>query len=112
MDFVPPPPMWKAMTSAPPTLGLLLASRIAWRSEPVPLSLVFTTVKVERRRRSSRISTKGRDSRGRIERVLLDSLFREVGNQSDAIARFLIRAMGSRLRDWRTAKGEGALRDS
>lgn len=39
MVCAPPPPMLKSMTSAP-----ALASRIAWRSDPAPESLVFVTV--------------------------------------------------------------------
>jgi hypothetical protein len=39
----PQPEMLKAIVSAP---GLLLASKIAWRKEPAPLSAVFVTVKV------------------------------------------------------------------
>src|SRR5262245_12158207 len=37
-----------------------LASRIAWRSEPAPLSLAFRTVRVLGRKRSSRDSRNGR----------------------------------------------------
>src|SRR2546430_16521983 len=43
MSFAPPLPMENVIVSAP---GAVLASRMAWRSEPAPLSLVFVTVKV------------------------------------------------------------------
>src|SRR5438270_131699 len=49
------------IVSAP---GLALASRIACRSEPVPLSAVFVTVKVEGMQRSSRHASLGRKASG------------------------------------------------
>src|SRR5262249_2549949 len=41
--------------------GVEFESRIAWRSEPAPLSLVLLTEKVEGTQRSSRISSDGRE---------------------------------------------------
>ena len=53
MVWAPGPEMLKAIRSGPLTLGVLLASRMAWRSEPAPLSSVLRTVKVAGTERSS-----------------------------------------------------------
>src|SRR5262245_44616487 len=48
-----PEPMANLIVSA---AVVLLASRIAWRSDPAPLSLVLITVNVENRKRPSTLS--------------------------------------------------------
>jgi hypothetical protein len=55
--WTPDPGMLKAITPPLPTAS---ASRIAWRNEPGPESLVLVTVKVDSRRRPSIGSTSGR----------------------------------------------------
>src|SRR5881227_4351575 len=55
--------MLKAIRSGPPTLGLILASRMAWRKEPGPLSFTLKTVNVERRYLLSSASRQGRNRR-------------------------------------------------
>src|SRR5262245_14177709 len=64
----PPPGMLNAMVSKP---ALALASRIACRSEPAPLSAVVETVKVLGTVRSSRRShLRRRQGRIRVEEVI------------------------------------------
>jgi hypothetical protein len=55
----PAPPMLKAIVFRP---GLALESRIAWRSEPGPLSAVFVTVKTDKSHRVSSTSKVGWES--------------------------------------------------
>src|SRR5262245_14337359 len=50
------------------TLAVLLASRMAWRSEPTPLSSVVVTRKVAGASRSSSASQRGRKEAGRSRR--------------------------------------------
>src|SRR5271166_2750960 len=74
---IAPTAMLNWIESAP---GLLFASRIAWRSEPGPLSLVFVTRKFKGARslRSSSSSKSGLDE-GRLRRaaLLVDLLRRD-----------------------------------
>src|SRR5881392_3248914 len=81
--------MANRIVSAP---GLLLASRIAWRSEAGPLSSVFSTLKVLGSERSSSDSSCGRKRRDRGRRAegvsgaRPDRLFVQMGNHMTRIS--------------------------
>ena len=62
MVCTPAPGMLNAIVSAP---GLDSESRIAWRSEPAPASLVFVTVKVA----AARDAEKQKNAQGDAERM-------------------------------------------
>src|SRR5262245_44346329 len=74
--MVPESPSAKSIASAP---GLALASRIAWRSEPMPESARFRTVKVLGKARPSSSSRRGTKRR----RDVRGSRLLDVANQVD-----------------------------
>ena len=65
--WTPAPGMLKAIVSKP---AVALASRIAWRNEPGPLSSVFVTVKVAAKAPAARIDAATPDRNVRMTSLL------------------------------------------